>query len=75
MTTGARIVIAKIDEVTGTKTVVMDRSEFDNPNSIVAAYTVDDPGVSYYIEMHGERGVNDYYNTGGHATGSLAYCR
>jgi hypothetical protein len=63
MTTGARIVIAKIDEVTGTKTVVMDRSEFDNPNSIVAAYTVDDPGVSYYIEMHGERGVNDYHNT------------
>ena len=63
MTTGARIVIAKIDEVTGTKTVVMDRSEFDNPNNIVAAYTVDDPGASYYIEMHGERGVNDYHNT------------
>lgn len=63
MTTGARIVIAKIDEVTGTKTVVMDRSEFDNPNSIVAAYTVDDLDASYYIEVYGERGANDYYNT------------
>lgn len=63
MTTGARIVIAKIDEVTGTKTVVMDRSDFDNPNSIVAVYTVNDLDASYYIEVYGERGANDYYNT------------
>ena len=63
ITTSARVMIVKMNETVGTKMTVMNRTSFANPNSIEAVYTVGDTNASYYIEVYGERGAYDYYNT------------